>query len=93
MDATEIIPRMRRMVPNIIIVNPDMPAFNEREVCQAIRDNFDISLILLLEPGSTSGIELDGCLANGIVSKPVDTAHLISVVDKLFGDKKTKSIY
>jgi DNA-binding response OmpR family regulator len=81
-DASELIPRALRLKPGVIIVNPDMKAFNAYDVCKQIMKGMNIPIMLLLDPHSTTRAQIDECLAEDVLTKPVKMDMLENLIEK-----------
>lgn len=81
-DAAELIPRVIRFHPGVVLVNPDMNGFNASDVCKNIIKDSNIPVILLLDPHSTTRAQVDECHAEDVVTKPVQTDLLANLVAK-----------
>lgn len=81
-DASELIPRAIRARPGVLIVNPDMPAFNEADVCKNLIKDMDLPVIILIEKNSTTRAQIHECEVEDVITKPVDLNNLIFLVNK-----------
>lgn len=81
-DAAELIPRVIRFHPSVVIVNPDMNGFNAYDVCKNIMKDSNIPLILLLDAHSTTRAQVDECPADDVVTKPLKAELLVNLVAK-----------
>jgi len=81
-DASELIPRVIRFHPGVVLVNPDMNGFNANDVCKNIIKDSNIPVILLLDPHSTTRAQIEECHADDVVTKPVHTDLLANLVAK-----------
>lgn len=81
-DATELVPRAIRHQPVVVIANPDMPGFNEKDVCKDVMKEMQAPVILLLDRHSTHRTQIDDCEASDVVTKPVDLDILANLVAK-----------
>lgn len=81
-DAADLIPRAIRARPSVIIVNPDMTAFNEYDVCKNLMQDLRIAVILMVDKHSTRRNQIDECTASDVVTKPVEVNNLANLVLK-----------
>jgi DNA-binding response OmpR family regulator len=80
-DATELIPVSLRHRPGLLIVNPDMPAFNEYDVCKQLIKALNVPVILLVDKNSTTRAQVGDCVVDEVVTKPVEIANLLHLVE------------
>ena len=81
-NAADLIPSAIRLRPNIIIVNPDMAAFNDYDVCKHIIKEQRIQVILLLNKHSTTRALIDECEVEDVITKPVNVRDLANLLAK-----------
>jgi DNA-binding response OmpR family regulator len=81
-NAADLIPQAIRMRPHVVIVNPDMPAFNATDVCKNIMSDMNIPVILVVDRNSTARDQVDACRAEDVITKPVETDLLLNLVAK-----------
>ncbi len=81
-DATELIPRAIRVRPGVIIVNPDMKAFNEYDVCKNIIKDMDVPAIMIVDKNATSRAHIDECEIEDVLTKPVNLKNLVNLISK-----------
>jgi len=82
-DAKEIAPRINRFRPDLLIVNADLPHLNAEEVCQLVRQKFQIPILLLVDKNSAKTKVIDGCQADAMLTKPFDKKDLLDAVNSL----------
>lgn len=82
-NPEEIIQRASRLKPDLVIVNSDVPGFNAEEICSKIKDTLVVPVALLLSKTSTSTVMIDGCKADVVIDKPVDTKQLSNTITNL----------
>lgn len=82
-DGKEIIPRVKRFHPDLLIINADLQNLDPEEVCSVVKDSFQIPILLLVERNSAKTIKIDGCSADGILTKPFSKAELLQKVTHL----------
>lgn len=80
-DATDIENSTRSLRPVAVLANPDLPGFNEDDLCRVVKNELNIPLFLLVDKHSTyrAGFynqstqtpPTAGCEADEVVSKPV----------------------
>ena len=83
-NAVDLIPSAIRLQPHVILVNPEMPGFNEYDVCKHIIKEHRVQLILLLDADSSARTHLGDCMVEDAVIKPVDIASLTNLLEKHF---------
>lgn len=81
-NAADLIPSAIRLRPHVIIVNPDMPAFNAYDVCKHIIQDQRIQVILLLDKNSTTRAQVGDCHVEDVITKPVNIKHLSNLLAK-----------
>jgi DNA-binding response OmpR family regulator len=81
-NASELIPRVIRFHPGVIVVNPDMQGFNADDVCNNIVKGMNIPIILLFDPHATSRAIIGECRADDEVVKPVAIDLLSNLLAK-----------
>lgn len=81
-NAADLIPSSIRLRPHIIIVNPDMQAFNDYDVCKHIIKEQRIQVILLLDRHSTTRSQIDECEVEDVITKPVEINNLVNLLAK-----------
>jgi DNA-binding response OmpR family regulator len=81
-NASNLIPSAIRLQPHVIIVNPDMKAFNEYDVCKHIIGEQRIQIILLLDPHSATRSQIGDCPVEDVITKPVNIANLANLLAK-----------
>lgn len=81
-DASELIPRAIRIRPGVIIVNPDMKAFNEYDVCKNILKDMDVPAIMMIDKNATTRARIDECEIEDVLTKPVNLRNLVNLISK-----------
>lgn len=81
-DASELIPRAIRIRPGVIIVNPDMKAFNEYDVCKNILKAMDVPAIMIIDKNATTRARIDECEIEDVLTKPVNLRNLVNLISK-----------
>jgi DNA-binding response OmpR family regulator len=81
-DASELIPRAIRVRPGVIIVNPDMKAFNEYDVCKNILKDMDVPAIMIVDKSATTRARIDECEIEDVLTKPVNLSNLVNLISK-----------
>jgi DNA-binding response OmpR family regulator len=81
-DASEILPRISRFNPNIIILNKDIPGIDLITVCRHLKA-LQLPLILLLENPDDKCIQIDGCCISEVIIKPVQVQQLNALINTL----------
>lgn len=83
MDPTEITPRFKRMDPELVIVNNDVPGVDPTEICHLVKQESKVPIILLLQKDSATTLNIDSCSADAILYKPVDIKELVDKINEL----------
>lgn len=81
-DATQLLKRVERIRPIVVLANPDMNGFNAHDVCKYMMKEQGLPVILLLEPNSTTRAQIDECNASDVVIKPAEISNLVNLVEK-----------
>jgi DNA-binding response OmpR family regulator len=81
-NAGDLIPSAIRLRPHVIIVNPDMQAFNAYDVCKHIIQEQRIQVILLLDKHSTTRSIVGDCHIEDVLTKPVNIKDLKNLLAK-----------
>jgi sigma-B regulation protein RsbU (phosphoserine phosphatase) len=81
-DASKLIETATSRFPALVIVNPEMRAFNEYDVCKKLMKDKNIPVLLLLDKNSTLPSQIDDCEADDVLTKPVDLDNLLFLVRK-----------
>ena len=82
-ETDEIISRAKRFQPDVIIINADLPGFDAHEFCEIVVDELHIPTVVLVDPLSTTKINIDSCKAQAILSKPLHADDLLQTVARL----------
>jgi DNA-binding response OmpR family regulator len=81
-DASELIPKAIRARPGVIVVNPDMKAFNEYDVCKNIIKDMDVPAILMVDKNTTTRASIGDCTIEHVLTKPVNISALLHLVSQ-----------
>lgn len=81
-DAADLVPNTIRLRPGVLIVNPDMPAFNAYDVCKNLMNDLDIPVIMMVEKTSVTRAQIGDCQVDDVVTKPVEIKNLIHLISK-----------
>ena|SRR5437763_11555821 len=81
-DASELVNEAKRRQPCIVLVNPEMKAFNEYDVCKKLMKDAHIPVMLLVASDSTHRDSIEDCTADDVVTKPVEVNNLLNLVMK-----------
>jgi DNA-binding response OmpR family regulator len=82
-DPNEILPRARRLDPDLVIINSDLPGFDPHQFCSTFRDDLNIPILLLLDAASTTRTKIDGCKADEVITKPFTKDLFFEAVNRL----------
>lgn len=83
-SSGEIIQRIRRFHPHVIVVNADMPALDAPELCRTVSE-LNCKLIVLTERPVTGPVTVGNCTVHEVVHKPVDIESLSRMIHKILG--------
>ena len=83
-SAYEIIPRAERLDPDLVIVNSELPGFDPHEFCQSIKNDLKVPVLLLLDAGSPTSLQIDGCSADEVITKPFTKELFFEKIAGLF---------
>src|SRR5688500_3824808 len=81
-DAAGLVSRAQRLNPGLIIVNPDVQAFKEYDVCKHLMKDLNVPVILLLDKNSTHRSQVDECRVEDVLTKPVEIRNLLNLIEK-----------
>ncbi|MCU7552436.1 response regulator [Chitinophagaceae bacterium LB-8] len=81
-DASDLIPRAIRVRPGVLIVNPDLKAFNAYDVCKHILKDMDVPAIMIVEKNATARAQIDECEIEDVLTKPVNIRNLLNLISK-----------
>jgi DNA-binding response OmpR family regulator len=68
--------------PTILVVNPDMKAFNAYDICKKLIKEGNTPVVLLLDSQSTTRALVDECEVEDVVTKPVKIELLVNLLNK-----------
>lgn len=83
----EIIPRAQRLDPDLVIVNSELPGFDPHEFCSNIKNELQVPVLLLLDAKSSATMQIDGCRADEIITKPFAKDLFFEAVSRLSSTK------
>jgi DNA-binding response OmpR family regulator len=81
-DAAELLSSVKSLQPSVVLVNPDVNGFKDQEICQKIKMDLGIPVILLLDPNSTHRADLDTCRADDVITKPDNSGNILMLIKK-----------
>jgi DNA-binding response OmpR family regulator len=81
-DAAEILPRVKRFNPDVVILNKDLPGIDFVTVCSELKAQ-QMPLIVLLDKATDECIKIDGCCISNVIVKPVQVQHLNGLITEL----------
>ncbi len=81
-DATNLESLALKRQQSIVIVNPEVHAFNEYDICKILMRDHNIPVLLLLDRNSTHRDYIDECRADDVLTKPVDIDNLLNLIHK-----------
>lgn len=68
--------------PSILVVNPDMKAFNGYDICKKLIKEGNTPVVLLLDSHSTARAVVGECEVEDVVTKPVKIDLLVNLLNK-----------
>jgi DNA-binding response OmpR family regulator len=81
-DATNLETLAIQRQPSIVIVSPEVHAFNEYDVCKKLMKDRNIPVLLLVNDNSTHRANIDECRADDVLIKPVKLDNLLNLIHK-----------
>lgn len=81
-DASHLESSALQKQPSVVIVNPEVHAFNEYDVCKQLMKDHHIPVLLLLNRDSTHRAYIDECHADDVLTKPVEIDNLLNLIQK-----------
>jgi DNA-binding response OmpR family regulator len=92
-DGIACIAEARKHKPDLVILDLGLPAGDGFAVMDRLKTNDTLSLIpVVVLSGREPSIHMDRALkagAKAFLQKPIDNNHLLSVIRRLLGEKKT----
>ena len=86
-DPAEIVMRARRFKPQLAVVNSGVKGFDGTTLCNLLKKEMTIPITLLVDKLARASIRMDGCSADEILIKPVNTDRLLNLIYKLLNVK------
>lgn len=81
-DWDEVLNRVKKFAPDLIIIKSEIPNFDGTLLCKSIKTNCHIPIILLVDKTSPSILQINSCKADAFIEKPVDSAQLVQMVEQ-----------
>ncbi len=81
-DWDEVVGRVKKFKPDLILIKSELPKFDGPTLCRAIKTKFRIPVILLIDKNSAAALDIDGCDADAFIEKPVDGSQLLQMVEE-----------
>lgn len=81
-DATNLVERALRLMPAVIVANPDAKGFNEYDVCKKLMQDHNIRVVLMTDKNSTHRSTIGDCTAQDVIVKPFDISSLTFLISK-----------
>lgn len=82
-DAEEILLRVERFRPDLMLVNNALPGFDSREICRLVKETFGIPIILIVEKNAGTSAGLGCCATEDVIEKPINTDLLLQKINLL----------
>lgn len=82
-DPHELGDRIRRFLPDIVIVNNDVPGFDGHEICVLVKEQMSKPILLMAAKESALTTRIDDCSADEILLKPIDIKILEATIERL----------
>ena len=96
-DGVDAIEMLRRTVPDVLLVDIEMPRMNGFELTERVRSDGNLRQIPILMITSRSGVRhRERALklgANGYMTKPYNPGELIKTIDELIGARPTSTLH
>lgn len=81
-DAAELVPTGIRIHPAVIIVNPDMKGFNDKDICKHLMQDQGIEVILVMEPHSTTRAIVGDCNIEDVINRDTEINIVANLLTK-----------
>ena len=82
-DAAELLPRIERFNPDLMLINKHLPYFNAEEFCILLKETFDIPFILIAERNTKPLHNINGCTPDDVFQKPINKEALLQKINLL----------
>ena len=80
--ATEVLARIKRFQPHIVILNYDLPDLDSHAICKASKEQL-FSVIVTVKEAKATPWKIGSCTAAESLQRPVDLATLKAKIDSL----------
>lgn len=74
-EAREVIPRIRRFHPDVVIISSSLPHLDTHDLCCAAREQ-GLSFILMVNEAKDAPYKIGNCTAADVLQRPVDLCQL-----------------
>lgn len=74
-EAREVIPRIRRFRPDVVIIPSSLPHLDAHDLCCAAKEQ-GLSFILVVNEPQSAPPMIGNCSAAGVLQRPVDLCQL-----------------
>lgn len=74
-EAREVIPRIRRFRPDVVILPPSLPDLDTHALCCAAKEQ-GLSSILMVNEAEDAPCTIGSCTAADVLQRPVDLCQL-----------------
>lgn len=78
----QVLSRVKRFNPELIIIKSEMPKFDGTLLCQSIKTQYNIPIILLVDKDSPTALQINSCEADAVLEKPVNGPELLQMVEE-----------
>lgn len=75
-EAREVLPRIRRFRPDVVIINPSLTQPEAHELCCAAKEQ-GLSFIVLVNREGEACEKIGNCTAAATLARPVDLCQLV----------------
>lgn len=82
-DNEELLSRFDRFRPDLLIISRNIQGFDPVKICEHIKNRHAVPVILLTEHKDSHNTRLDGCEAEGIITRPVDLKEMLEKIHML----------
>lgn len=81
-DWDDVLNRVKRYEPDLIIIKSELPKFDGTVLCQSIKSKYHTPILLLVDKESPTSLQINSCQADAFLEKPVDGAQLVQLVEQ-----------
>jgi DNA-binding NtrC family response regulator len=78
-EAREVIPRIRRFCPDVVIIPSALHGLDPHDLCSMAKEQ-GLSFILMVNEASETPCAIGNCTAAGMLQRPVDLCRLEEMI-------------